>query len=47
MLAPFFCTIANMTWSTKHTVSFFFANLFYFPTTSTQSFTGFCLVVST
>ena len=45
MLAPIFYTIANMTWSTKHTISLFFANLFYFSTTPTQSFARFSLVV--
>lgn len=46
MLAPLFYTIANMAWCTKHTISLFFTNLFYFATTSTQSFAGFSLVVS-
>lgn len=46
MLAPIFYAIANMAWCTKHAISLFLANLFYFSTTSTQSFTGFCLVVS-
>ena len=46
MLAPIFYTIANMAWGTKHTISLFLTNLFYLSATSTQTFAGFSLVVS-
>lgn len=46
MLAPIFYTIANMAWCTKHTISLFLANLFYFSATSTQSYTRIRIVVS-